>query len=52
MYNSVTVDPGHPGYYFGARYQYDSVEAVFGDAEVEEGEADSQESESAILDLA
>ena len=50
--NSDSVDPDHPEYYFGARYAYDSVEALFGDAEVEEAEADSQESQTAIDDLA
>ena len=50
--NPETVAPGPPAYYFGARYQHGSVEALFCDAEVEASEADSQESESAILDLA
>ena len=42
----------HPEYYFGARYKYASVDALFADAEVEEAEADSQESQTAIDDLA
>ena len=51
-HEDTVVDEDHPGHYFGARYKFDSVEALFNDEEVQELALDSEDSQEALAGLA